>query len=39
MKLVELDPVIDRSDAQKTVRIEEMRAELAELGYAVIRKG
>ncbi|WP_439399111.1 hypothetical protein ACRQ5Q_17055 [Bradyrhizobium sp. PMVTL-01] len=33
------DPIIDRSEAQKTARVEQLRAELAELGYSIIRKG
>lgn len=32
------DPVIDRSEAQKAARVEQLRAELAELGYDLVRK-
>jgi hypothetical protein len=31
------DPVVDLSDAQKAERVEKLRADLAELGYAIIR--
>lgn len=30
--------IIDRSEAQKAARVETLRAELAGLGYAVVRK-
>jgi hypothetical protein len=32
------DPVVDRSEAQKVARVEALRAELAELGYVIVRK-
>jgi hypothetical protein len=30
------DPIIDRSPAQKLMRVDKLRAELADLGYSVV---
>lgn len=30
------DPIIDRSPAQKAMRVDKLRAELKELGYSVV---
>lgn len=32
------DPIIDRSDEQKKMRVEKLREELDALGYYVIKK-
>jgi hypothetical protein len=31
-----IDPIIDRSPAQKMARIEKMRAELATMGFSIV---
>lgn len=31
-----IDPIIDRSPAQKAIRVDTLRAELKELGYSVV---
>lgn len=31
-----IDPIIDRSPAQKLMRVEKLRAELLELGYVIV---
>jgi hypothetical protein len=37
-KIVKMaDPIIDRSPAQKLARVQQMRRELLELGYSVVR--
>lgn len=33
------DPIIDRSPAQKRMRMEKMRAELADMGYSIVETG
>ncbi|WP_256467728.1 MULTISPECIES: hypothetical protein [unclassified Bradyrhizobium] len=32
------DPIIGRSDAQRAARLEQLRAELAELGYVALAR-
>lgn len=34
---INADPICDRSEAQKLIRVARLRAELAELGYRVER--
>lgn len=31
------DPIVDRSPAQKLLRLEKLRAELFDLGYSVVK--
>lgn len=33
---INAEPIVDRSAAQKAIRIAKMRAELVELGYSVV---
>lgn len=33
------DPIIDRSPAQKRLRMEKMRSELADMGYSIVETG
>lgn len=35
----DLDWIVDRSFAQKALRVEKLRAELAELGYMIVPRG
>jgi len=34
-----IDPIIDRSPAQKRMLMEKMRAELAGMGYSIVETG
>ena len=31
------DPIIDKSKAQKQIRLEKLRSELGQMGYSVVR--
>jgi hypothetical protein len=35
-RVEKIDPIIDRSDEQKRLRVDEMRLELAEYGYSIV---
>jgi hypothetical protein len=38
-RIVKDDPIIDRSPAQKRMRMEKMRSELADMGYSIVETG
>jgi hypothetical protein len=33
---IKADPVVDRNEAQRQIRVAKMRAELVDLGYSVV---
>jgi hypothetical protein len=38
-RVEKFDPIIDRSPAQKRMRFDKMRDELAEMGYSIVETG